>query len=193
MSSLGRLEDALRALGSLLKANGEEHSIVVVGGVAMNLSRVHLRATADVDVIALAAWDGPLPVLLCPDPLPEPLQRAIERVGADFGLGADWMNTMVAKQWTQGLPPDLSEDLSWFTFGGLRVGVAGRAALIALKLYATVDRGPRSVHMQDLLRLTPSEAELAEAARWVETQDVSEVFASDLKEALKYVASRTGR
>lgn len=191
MNSLGRLHDALRALGTLLEAQREEHSIVVVGGVAMNMSGVHARATADVDVIALAEQRGLTPILIRPDPLPEALQRGIQRVGSDFGLGPNWVNTVVAMQWAQGLPPGLSEHLSWVTFGGLRVGIAGRAALISLKLFATVDRGPTSVHMQDLLRLAPSSEEIAEATKWVETQDASEVFATELKEVVKYVLSRT--
>lgn len=191
MNALGRLQDALGALGSLLLAQGEEHSIVVVGGVAMNLSGVHARATADVDVIALVEQQDLTPVLIRPEPLPEGLQRAIERVGSDFSLGPNWVNTVVAMQWTQGLPPGLSENLFWVTLGGLRVGVAGRAALISLKLFATVDRGPRSVHMQDLLRLTPSKAEIAQAEQWVQTQDASEVFATELKEVVAYVLSRT--
>lgn len=47
--------------------------------------------------------------------------------------------------------------------------------MIALKLFAAIDRGPRSVHMQDLLRLEPSDEELESAAAWVGTQDASEV------------------
>ena len=39
-----------------------------------------------------------------------------------------------------------------------------RSALLALKLFAAVDRGPRSVHMQDLLALRPTSLELKDAA-----------------------------
>jgi len=74
------------------------------------------------------------------------------------------MNTEIAAQWTQGLPLWLAEDLTWRRYGDLKVGLAGRRTLIALKLFAAVDRGPRSVHYQDLVALEPALDELREVA-----------------------------
>jgi hypothetical protein len=59
--------------------------------------------------------------------------------------------------------------------------------MTALKLFAAIDQGPRSVHMQDLLRLGPTEDELARAADWVASQDASEAFHAQIPQALEYV------
>lgn len=189
ISSLGALDGALRALGAFLEANGQTEYLVVVGGVAMNLRGFHARGTSDVDVIARATP----PVLFTPDPLPDFVEAGIKRVARDFGLDADWMNTVVAKQWHGGMPPGLAEDLEWHQFGALHVGVPGREAMAALKLFAAIDQGPRSVHMQDLLRLRPTEEELERAARWVASQDASAAFHVQIPEALEYVRKHQGR
>lgn len=135
-----QLRDLLSAVGELLEEKGEPASIVVVGGASLNLSGLVNRATDDVDVIARAEGDGES-TLIPPDPMPEPLRDAVERVRRDFGLQPGWLNTAVANQWETSLPPSLKEDLTWQTYGGLRVGVAGRRPLIALKLLAAVDQG----------------------------------------------------
>ena len=192
MDDTDTLEQALKALGDLLLYAGEIHRVVVVGGVAIVLGGYHSRSTADVDVIARVEDVEAQPLLIPPDPLPGPLLQAIEQVGNDFGLDPEWMNTVVAKQWDQGLPPYAAEELTWRTYGGLEVGLAGRKTLIALKLFAAVDLGARSVHMQDLLRLVPSEEELVEAASWVVTQDVSPIFQSNVQEAVTYVRTHAG-
>lgn len=55
---------------------------------------------------------------------------------------------------------------------------------------AAVDQGPESVHLQDLLRLSPSQEELARAADWVATQDASEAFDRMLREVVEHVRQR---
>lgn len=72
------------------------------------------------------------------------------------------------------------------------VGLVGRRTLIALKLFAAVDQGPRSVHYQDLVALSPAPAELEAAAEWVATQDVSEACAVMLQEVIHHVKHDTG-
>lgn len=138
-------------------------------------------------MIARAEMEHGLPVLIRPEPLPQALVDGIAQVARDFGLPADWMNTAVAEQWRYGLPPTMADGIEWHAYGGLHVGIAGRQALIALKLFAAVDQGPRSVHMQDLLRFRATEDELANAAAWVGQQDASAQFAADLEETLAYV------
>jgi hypothetical protein len=96
----------------------------------------------------------------------------------------------VARQWSQGLPPWLPDDIAWRRYGGLRVGLVGRRTLIALKLFAAVDQSPRSVHAQDLIALAPSDDELREAAEWVETQDASEHFPALVAEMVEHVRGR---
>jgi hypothetical protein len=85
------------------------------------------------------------------------------------------------------LPPGFAEELEWRRYGSLTVGFAGRQSLIALKLFAAVDRNRESVHFQDLLALAPNGSELAEAARWVVSQDASEHFPALLKEVVENV------
>lgn len=188
------LEAALSAVGELLAAEEADVAIVVVGGATLNLLRLVERTTNDVDVIARAL--GPIgsapPILVPPDPLPDPLQRAIRRTSRDFGLAADWINTDVAKQWSQGLPPGLPDDVEWRRYGGLRIGLVGRRTLIALKLFAAVDQSIRSVHAQDLVTLAPTDAELDQAAEWVLTQDASEHFPRLVAEMVEHVRGRHG-
>lgn len=191
LPSLGQLRAPIQALGDLLARAGEEAHLVVVGGVAILLRGVRARPTGDVDVLArgeLTAGGGLR--FVPPDPLPSAVQSAVARVARDFGLPSDWLNTVVAKQWRQrvfALPPGLIEETTWYTLGGLHMGIAGRRALIALKLYAAVDAGPRSVHTQDLLALAPAEFELSEATAWVAAQDASPEFATMLEQAIAYV------
>ncbi len=188
-AELGTLRQALAGLGALVEAEGERYHLIVVGGVAINLARIRDRVTGDVDIIArVEATPSGEALWLPPEPFPEALQRAIQQVAIDFGLLPDWMNGVIGKQWEYGLPPRIEQDIDWHDYGGLQLGVVGRPTLTALKLFAVVDQGPRSVHAQDLLYLCPSDEELAEAATWVATQDASPEFAETLTRAVAYVA-----
>lgn len=165
---------------------------MVVGGASLSLLGLVPRATRDVDVIARVDTvssnaDPETEIrLIEPDPLPEPLAKAIETVARDFRLPSNWMNTEVALQWRMGLPPSLKEEISWRQYGALGVGLVGRRSMIALKLFAAVDGGPGGVHYQDLSALGPTDAELDEAAEWVVTQDVS----PDFKQMVSQVVER---
>ena len=173
----------LSAVGAHLEAIGVEVSIAVVGGAALALHGWVPRTTQDVDVIALADELG----VLGPPRLPAPLLRAVERVARDFNLPDHWLNAVVGAQWRTGLPDGFTTDLEWRSFHGLRVGLAGRATLLALKLFAAVDKGPASVHSQDLLVLSPSDDELAHAARWVLTQDLAPEWPRLVTEVVDHV------
>ena len=185
------LPELLQAVGDHLAAEGLEASIVVVGGASLNLLGIVERSTHDVDVIARATGlDGAGPVHLHPGkPLPEELSRAVRTVARDFSLQDDWLNSEVASQWSYGLPPTLPHDIEWRKFGALDVGLVGRRTLIALKLFAVADRGPRSVHLQDLLALAPTREELDEAAEWVLTQDASPLFPRIVAGVIEHVRS----
>jgi hypothetical protein len=66
------IEAALGAVGDLIGADGEEVSIVVVGGATMNLLGLVQRSTSDVDVIARAHRDEDGALHLSPaEPFPE--------------------------------------------------------------------------------------------------------------------------
>lgn len=98
------------------------------------------------------------------------------------------MNAVVEAQWEQGLPPGLLEDTTWRNYGGgLDVGLVGRRTLIALKLFAAVDGGRRSVHLQDLVALDPSPDELEMAVVWVKTQDAAPEWTSLVEDVKRHV------
>lgn len=154
----------------------------------MNLLGFVDRPTRDVDVLARA--DEATGKLRHPEPLPEALREAIAEVALDFDQPGDWMNTAVARQWVTGLPPGLEKRVSWRDYGALRVGLVSRKDLIAFKLYAAADHtGPTSVHAKDLLALQPAREELAEAAAWIRTQDVSVDFHAVVERVIAYVQS----
>ncbi len=194
-SPISLLERGLGAVGDLLAAEGVEVGIVVVGGTALNLLGIVQRTTDDVDVLAILqdqAGSGGV-TLAPPDPLPEPLRRAIARVARDFQLPEDWMNTVVGLQWQTGLPPGLERRLRWRRYGGLRVGLVARYDLIFLKVYAAGDSGgPSSVHFQDLLALRPTGHELQAAAAWVRGQDPTPEFSTIVEQVMTHVRERVG-
>lgn len=179
---------ALSAVGELLAAEGAEARVVIVGGAALILLGVIRRATNDVDVIAVARGDSGQ--LAPPEPFSLELERAVRTVARDLQLPPNWMNTVVSAQWQTGLPPAFTERVEWRRFANLWVGLPGREALIALKLYAAADQtGPDSRHMQDLIALRPSDAELAAAATWIQdTQDST--IAEILGKAVSHVRAQ---
>lgn len=185
----GAIADALTAVGELLAAADERAAIVVTGGATLNLLGIVQRTTTDVDVIAAArrAEDGTW-VLEDARPFPPPLARAVRTVARDFDLDEDWLNAEVGMQWSQGLPPWTLDEIEWRNFGdGLDVGLVGRRTLIALKLFAVVDRGIGSVHFQDLQSLSPSDRELTESKTWVLTQDSGARWPALVEEAVTNV------
>lgn len=193
-SLLGGLGEALQAVGDLLAAGGEQVSLIVVGGVAIILRGILSRATADVDVIAVKPDEGSAEGQIAdPNPLPPALREASETVARAYGLSTNWINAVVGHQWRHGpsgMPPGLMDEVEWHVTGGLRLGVPGRQALVALKLYAAADHGPGSVHLADLLAFRPSPDELARAREWIVTQDVSPDFATILDRVIDHVVHR---
>lgn len=73
----------------------------------------------------------------------------------------------------QGAPDGLLGRLERRDFGGLVVWLADRVDMICFKLFAAVDQGVRSRHLQDLRELEPTRDELLLAARWTRTHDSS--------------------
>src|ERR1700719_2377733 len=98
------IAQALTRVGELLALAGRPTAIVVLGGAALNLLGFVSRPTGDVDVIAFA--DG-LRLSAPPEPLPESLLSAVRTVARQMRLPDDWLNTVAALQWRQGLPPGL--------------------------------------------------------------------------------------
>jgi hypothetical protein len=183
----GALEELLAAVGDHVAAAGESVAIVVVGGGALSVMGWVERTTNDIDVIARAREEDGRRVIGHPEPLPDVLVEAVRRVARDYGLASDWLNTAVAMQWRTGLPERFAEEIEWRRFGALDVGFAGRASIIALKLFAAVDQGSESVHFQDLIALDPTDVELDIAADWVARQDPAPAFADFVEEEVANV------
>lgn len=190
LAGSSHIDEALGRVGELLAFEGHADAIVVLGGAALNLLGIAERPTSDVDILAFARPEpGRLQELRePPEPMPEPLLRAIREVGRDMGLEEDWVNTGPGLHWRAGLPPGLARRVHWKQYAALWVGLVDRYDLIFFKLFATADSvGPRSIHYQDLLALSPTAGELDAAAAWVRDQDASPEFVRVLDKVLAHV------
>ena len=190
--ALDELEQLFTAVSEHLHAAGESAAIVVVGGSTLAVRGWVQRTTKDVDVIAQASTTDSGRSLHPPEPLPQALVDAVGRVARDFGLPADWLNTVIGAQWDFGLPAGFAQEIEWREFGPLAVGFAGRQSIIALKLFAAVDQGPESVHLQDLVALAPTSEELDHAEHWVLSQDAGNQFPAFVKRVKDHVQHALG-
>lgn len=176
------LEDALQTLGAVLQARGLSFEIVAVGGSSLLLLGLTSRVTRDLDVLALVE-DGQY---ASGEPLPPELVEAARDVGSALGLSADWLNAGPAQLLDYGLPAGFQGRTEKRTYSSLVVQIASRFDQIHLKLYASVDQGPRSKHVADLRQLAPTRGELLSAARWTRQHDPSEPFREELLQALRF-------
>lgn len=176
------LPRALTMLGEVLESRGHTYEVVAVGGSALVLLGYVHRATRDVDLIALVERGSLAPA----SPLPAPLAEAVVDVARALALPTDWLNAGPASALQLGLPDGFMHRLESRRYGALVLHLAGRRDLIALKLYAAVDQGPRSRHTTDLQALAPTREELLAAAKWTRTHDPSEGFRSQLVQALAF-------
>jgi hypothetical protein len=175
VQSIGQEQLEAAALGELLAARGLHYDIVVIGGGNLILRGLVTRPTTkDVDVLGEWTAAGIKPMR----PMPEPLRLAAADVARAYGLAADWLNLGPESLVDLGLPEGFAARTERRDYGGLVTRRAGRFVMICFKLNAAVDQGPRSRHLQDLVELGPSLAELAAAARWTITHDPSPGFRS---------------
>jgi hypothetical protein len=184
MTSVGRtqLETALRALGELLEARGLHYEVVLVGGGNLILRGLVSRPTTkDLDLLGEWTSDG----VRAMRPMPAPLLGAIEDVALTYALATDWVNVGPASLLDLGLPDGFLDRLERVDYGGLVAWFAGTFDMVCFKLYAAVDLGPRSHHLQDLRELRPTHDELLAAARWTLTHDPSAGYRTLLVEALR--------
>jgi len=191
MTSIGRtqLETALRALGELLDARGFHYDVVIVGGGNLILRGLVSRPTTkDLDLLGEWTPGGIRPMR----PMPEPLRIAVVDVARTYGLASDWVNLGPESLLDLGLPDGFVERLERQDYGGLVTWLAGRVDMVCFKLYAAVDQGPRSRHLQDLRDLRPDHDELLSAARWTVTHDPSPAYRSVLVETLRDLGMEDG-
>ena len=183
MTSIGRtqLETALRALADLLEALGLHYEVVLIGGGNLILRGLVTRPTTkDLDLLGEWTADGIKPIR----PMPEPLRVAVLDVARTYGLPNDWVNLGPESLLDLGLPDGFVERLERRDYRGLVTWLAGRFDMVCFKLYAAVDQGLRSRHLQDLRELRPDRSELLSAARWTISHDPSPAYRSLLVDAL---------
>lgn len=183
MTSIGRtqLETALRALGDILEARGLHYEVVLIGGGNLILRGLVTRPTTkDLDLLGEWTADGIKPMR----PMPEPLRIAVVDVARTFGLASDWVNLGPESLLDLGLPDGFVGRLERRDYGGLVAWLAGYFDMVCFKLYAAVDQGPRSRHLQDLRELRPNREELLAAAHWTVTHDPSPGYRSLLVDTL---------
>ena len=177
------LEVILQLLGERLTLVSPEKNwnLVVCGGAALAVLNLVQRTTKDIDVIG------------------QFIEDRIEYAGFDtkfkeqmsiiaelFNLPIDWINTGPESFIRSGLPPGLLKRLTLKKYGkNLNIGFISRHDQIFFKLYASIDRG--GYHVDDLIKLKPTEKELLYACKWVCEQDTSEVFAALLQSMLKQI------
>ena len=173
-----KLNHALRLLNEqFIVVNAPRTEIVVCGGSALIALSLVPRTTQDVDIIAMMKSG----ILADPEPLPEYLVKAAEKVGTSLNLPEDWLNNGPASQFRMGLPDGFTERLHGIEIGEkLAVYYIDRIDQIFFKTFASADRG--GYHISDLLRLSPTEKELEAAAKWTLTQDISPEFREILKD-----------
>lgn len=176
-----RFEPLLGTLGQLLAERGLRYEAFAVGGGALHLLGLITRPTRDIDVVGLVEGGDVVAV----ESLPEPLRTAITDTAALFRVSPDWLNAGPRALMEFGLPSGALRRAHRREWGGLVLHIADRRDQIAFKLYAAVDQGPRSKHLDDLRQLAPTEKELLDAARWARTHDPSEGFRQELRGALR--------
>jgi hypothetical protein len=171
---LKNLNTALLLLGERLQLDGsEKHELVVCGGSSLIARGYVSRVTRDVDVIARRF---PGRGLVSSRPLPAALISAADRIAADLGLPAGWLNDGPADLFEMGLPAGFEQRLQAHAYGShLTIWFIDRVDQVYFKLYAAADQGPGR-HVDDLLALNPTGAELLAAARWSFSHDVSAGF-----------------
>jgi hypothetical protein len=175
------LEAALGALSETLAARELEYELVAVGGSGLLLLGLISRPTRDLDIVAVVEDGAYVPAAV----LPVPLVEAVRDIGEVLGIGPDWLNAGPAALMDFGLPEGFAERAEVRRFGALTLHLASRVDQIHLKLYAAVDQGPGSKHVDDLRALQPTRDELRAAASWARTHDPSPAFRNDVQAALR--------
>jgi hypothetical protein len=177
------LEAALKLLAERLEyERAEPVSLVVCGGSSLIALGLVERTTKDVDVLALMDERGKL---LPSEPLPGSVSRAVSEIAGQLDLYPNWLNGGPADLLKWGLPEGFQARLTRRDYGRcLTIWHISRLDQIHFKMFAATDAGPGR-HVDDLLQLNPSKAEMLSAARWALTQDASEEFMLILKDMLK--------
>jgi hypothetical protein len=177
------IEKLLSLLGERLTLESPEikWNLIVCGGAALTILNLVKRTTKDIDVIGKFVDEQ----IVYAD-FDVKFKEQISLIAELFNLPPDWINTGPESFIQSGLPAGIIKRLTHKNYGkNLTIGFIGRYDQIFLKLYASVDRG--GYHVDDLIKLHPTETELLSACRWVCEQDTSEGFYQLLKSMLEQI------
>lgn len=179
--SADQIELALSRLGELLAASGAAPmGLLVCGGASLIVRAQVARTTHDVDVITY--FGGRLPgqgELQRHTEFQDVVVQMAAQIAADMDLDEDWLNLGPSSLVVLGLPDGIMDRAQRRDYGKrLTVFFLDRLDQIHLKLYAALQREER--HVQDLLALKPTDDEMLQAKRWIETVAGDAVLPSDL-------------
>jgi hypothetical protein len=184
-----KIELALSLMGDLLaRRNAAPVYLIVCGGTALIALDLVSRTTKDMDVVGLLDADHHL---LEATQLPRHVSEAAIQIAVELHLPKDWLNSgpksiINPHLPNNGLPEGFINRLQRRSYGErLEVHYISRLDQIHFKLYAAVDRGGPSYHLDDLESLNPSGSELLAASRWAMLQDPTPAFAQTLKTMLE--------
>ena len=190
-----KIEESLHLLGELLnRRHAGPFRLIICGGSALLVCGLRSEATKDVDILAFFGNKTEIQVA---NSMPEDLEKAAQSVAVQMNLDAHWLNagpsSIVNPHLPNlGLPEGFVTRLAEKKYGPmLNVYFIGRLDQIHFKLYASVDRGGPSYHLDDLLQLNPTEMELIAAAKWSTSQDPSPAYFQTLKSMLKAIGHGT--
>jgi hypothetical protein len=170
----------LVAFDAWLVARSLRLDAVVVGGSALALLGVVDRPTRDVDI-------------LHPELSEEVLRAArafaVHLRGEGVDLGDEWLNNG-PRQLVGVLPVGWQVRVrSAFDGAALRLTTLGRDDLMKTKLFALCDRG---TDLADCLALSPSAADLVDAAPWLIEQDGNPLWPDHVRATLDELRRRLG-
>jgi len=184
--SANQIEHALSRLGELLDASGADPvGLLVCGGASLIVRGQVTRTTHDVDVIAYFGRSVPdQSELQRHTEFHDVVVQMAAQIAADMDLDEDWLNLGPSSLVVLGLPDGIMNRAQRRDYGQwLTVFFLDRLDQIHLKLYAALQREER--HVQDLLALKPTDGEMLQAKRWIETVAGDAVLPSDLAALIK--------
>lgn len=186
-----KIEEALCLIGELLERKQSKIiRIIVCGGSALLVAGLRRETTKDVDILAFLNENSEIKE--SPD-LPHDLKEAAKSVAVEMNLDEHWLNTgpssiINPNLPNSGLPDGFLKRLTKREYGPkLTVYYISRIDQIFFKLYASVDRGGPSYHLDDLISLNPTGDELLNAAVWSMEQDPSSGYSQTLKNMLNAI------
>jgi hypothetical protein len=149
--------DLLKELDKALEAKDESREITIFGSGALIIQGIsnNLRATMDIDIV-----DPEMDItlqLICAD------------VGEKYDLDMTWLNS-AGHIFSRSFPSGWKKRINLIYKGrSLKVSSIHRSDLIATKFYAICTRSLETDRL-DLKDLKPSEEELNQTKKWVESQ-----------------------